>query len=435
MFPKIKELLNNKDILILGFGKEGRSTLNFLKKHISYKSLTVADKNLIDEDVLSDVNVLFGEHYMQSLHSYDVIIKSPGIVYDNPSTSLIKKTTSQTDLFLQEFRDNTVGITGTKGKSTTTTLIHHVLSSSKNNALLLGNIGIPPLDVAEEMSENKIAVFEMSCHQLEFEYISPRVSVILNLFEDHLDHYKTREKYVKAKENIFLHQSKEDVFIVSEDCDEQIQKAPSHNIITVGTSSKSNYCVNGKTINGSFNIPEGISLIGEHNDYNIAVAYAVAKLFDVSDDDFLKALKTYKSLPHRLEYVDTKYGVEYYDDSISTIPQTTIQAINSLKNVETVIIGGMDRGIDYTELTDFLHSNPVKNVILLPNTGKRIGETLEKNKVNFISVNNLPEAVLKAKELTKEGGRCVLSPAAASYGFYKNFEERGDVFKKLVKNL
>jgi len=167
----------------------------------------------------------------------------------------------------------------------------------------------------------------------------------------------------------------------------------------------------------------------------MGVYYAVAKLFDVSDDDFLKALKTYKSLPHRLEYVDTKYGVEYYDDSISTIPQTTIQAINSLKNVETVIIGGMDRGIDYTELTDFLHSNPVKNVILLPNTGKRIGETLEKNKVNFISVNNLPEAVLKAKELTKEGGRCVLSPAAASYGFYKNFEERGDVFKKLVKNL
>ena len=435
MFPKIKEFLNNKDILILGFGKEGRSTLNFVKKHIKYKNLTVADKNLIESHDLSDVNVLFGEHYMRTLDTYDVIIKSPGIVYENQSLSVIEKTTSQTDLFLREFRDFTVGITGTKGKSTTTTLIHHVLSSSKGNSLLLGNIGIPPLDVAEEMTDSKVAVFEMSCHQLEYEKISPKVSVILNLFEDHLDHYGTREKYISAKENIFLHQSQKDILVISDTCTDQIKRAPSLNVITVGTEINSNFSVRNNSINDTFIIPENISLIGEHNAFNIAVAYAVTKLFDVSDEDFSFALKTYKSLPHRLEYIDTKYEVEYYDDSISTIPQTTIQAIKSLKNVETVIIGGMDRGIDYTELTDFLQSHFVKNIILLPDTGNRIGAVLSLKKVAFVFANDLSEAVQKAKELTSPGGKCVLSPAAASYGFYKNFEERGDVFKKLVKNL
>lgn len=435
MFPKIKELLYDKNILILGFGKEGKSTLKFIKKHICYKSLTVADRNVVEENDLTSVNVIFGEHYMSSLDSYDVIIKSPGIVYNDVSSSIINKTTSQTDLFLREFRDNTVGITGTKGKSTTTTLIHHILDASQNNSVLLGNIGIPPLDVAEQMTDGKIAVFEMSCHQLEYENISPKISVIINLFEDHLDHYGTREKYVNAKENIFLHQREEDTLVISSECTEQIKKAPSKKIITVGTDDGSDYCVKNGCINEKINLPEKISLIGEHNFFNIAVAYAVGKIFNVSDEDFLCALKTYKSLPHRLEYVGTKYGVEYYDDSISTIPQTTIQAIKSLKNVGSVIIGGMDRGIDYTELTDFLKTHSVKNVILIPNTGKRIGEMLRQNNVDFVVAEDLPDAVLKAKELSLPGEKCVLSPAAASYGFYKNFEERGDVFKKLVESL
>lgn len=434
MFQKIRSKLDNKNILILGLGKEGKSTLFFVKKYIDYKSLTVADKNIVSDVDFNGINVIFGQHYMDTLDSYDVIIKSPGIVYDDVDKSIFDKTTSQTDLFMLEFSNQTVGITGTKGKSTTTTLIHHILVSAGKNAVILGNIGVPPLSVVEKIQSDTIAVFEMSCHQLEFANISPRVAVVLNLFEDHLDHYKTRDKYVKAKENIFLNQNADDLFIVFDECQEQISKAISK-VITVGKQDNSDYCVLDRVINKKYVIPKDISLIGEHNYFNIAISYVVAKIFGVNDDDINNALRTYNPLPHRLEFVAKKNNVDYYDDSISTIPQTTIQAIKSLGRVNTIILGGMDRGIDYSDLIDFLCSNPVKNIVLLPNTGERIGKDLIKNGLNPIFCQDLAEAVSVAYKVTEPGGQCVLSPAAASYGFFKNFEERGDCFKKLVLNL
>ena len=434
MYPKIKKLLNGKNILILGLGKEGRSTLNFIKNHIDYKALTVADKNIVSDDIPSGVNCLFGEHYMDTLNTYDVIIKSPGIVYKNVDISVINKTVSQTTLFLLEFAGATIGITGTKGKSTTTTLIYHILKENSVNAVLAGNIGIPPLDAIASMSKSSVAVFEMSCHQLEFEKISPHISVILNLYEDHLDHYGNRDKYIKAKENIYLHQSENDYFIVNSSCTEQINKAVSK-VLTVGTLPKADYYIAGAKINEEYTIPSGISLIGTHNHYNIAVAYAVCQLFGIKDKGFSSAVKTYNTLPHRLELFATKNGVQYFDDSISTVPETTIQAIKSIKNLKTVIIGGMDRGIDYTPLIDFFVESPTENIILLPDTGHRIGEELKKNGISFEFANNLEEAVSIASKVTTSGSACVLSPAAASYGFFRNFEERGDKFKELVNKL
>ncbi len=419
MFDKITEMLDNKSILILGFGKEGRSTLSFIRDFVEPKKVTVADRNEIS-DKLDGVEMKCGENYLSSLDEYDVIIKSPGIVFADRSSEIIKKTTSQTDLFLRQFSDNTIGITGTKGKSTTTTLIYHILKKSGIDAVLTGNIGIPPLDSAREMKKDSVAVFEMSCHQLEFEHISPRVAVVLNLFEDHLDHYGTREKYIEAKENIFLHQSKDDVLVISPDCKEQIKKAPSR-VIEAGKIDIA--------------IPTGISLIGQHNLYNISVARLVTSLFEVDDVSFTEALKSYQSLPHRLEFVATKNGVDYYDDSISTVCQTTIQAVNSIPEVSTVIIGGMDRGIDYTELVDFFAKNPIDNIILTYDSGRRIAELLSQKGVLFTFAENLENAVLLADKLTRRGGACVLSPAAASYGYFKNFEERGDVFKALVNKL
>lgn len=422
MFEKIKECLDAKRILILGFGKEGRSTLSFINDHIEPLSITVADKNPINDPLPDGVALKCGDDYMLGLDAYDVIIKSPGITFADQQQSVIAKTTSQTDLFLKEFRKQTIGITGTKGKSTTTTLIYHILKNSGLDAVLTGNIGIPPLDSARLMKADSVAVFEMSCHQLEFQRVSPRIAVLLNLFEDHLDHYGTREKYVEAKEHIFLHQQKDDCLVISADCIEQTEKAVSK-VISVDKATVKEPPV------------DGISLVGNHNNYNIEVAKKVTELFDVSFEDFCSALKTYTPLPHRLEYVATKNGVEYYDDSISTVCQTTIQAVVSLKGVETVIVGGMDRGIDYTELADFFKENPLKNIILAYESGKRIAKMLEERKVSYIMADDLEEAVRLAAEHTSEGKRCVLSPAAASYGYFKNFEERGDVFKALVNKL
>ncbi|MBE6700995.1 MAG: UDP-N-acetylmuramoyl-L-alanine--D-glutamate ligase [Ruminococcaceae bacterium] len=437
MFDKIKKFLDKKNVLILGFGREGRSTLDFLTKYVDCKKITVADKNDLSHLLKEGIEGVFGENYMENLDSYDVIIKSPGIVYENVSPSVIEKTTSQTHLFLMEFRDNTIGITGTKGKSTTTTLIYHILKNSGVDAILTGNIGIPPLDSAPLMKEGSVAVFEMSCHQLEFENISPRRAVILNLFEDHLDHYKTRNNYVKAKENIFLNQDKEDTLFISSDCLEQIEKSPSK-VITLGKEN-ADFTYKDETVvshNGKISIPlDSISLVGEHNLYNVMTAFAVTSDFGVDEKSFISALLTYKSLPHRLEFVATKNGVNYYDDSISTVCQTTIQAIESLKNVTTVLVGGMDRGIDYSELIEYFEKNKIQNIILMYESGKRIaGELLEKNIKHFL-VSDLEEAVKLASDLTGEGNTCVLSPAAASYGYFKNFEERGEKFSELVKKL
>ncbi len=425
MFEKIKEKLDSKDILILGMGREGRSTLSFIKRHIAYRSLTLADRNKLS-DIDTDIPFVYGEHYMDNLDNYDVIIKSPGIKYDFQCEKIKKKTLSQTDLFLLEFASQTIGITGTKGKSTTTTLIHHILSNCGFDSILTGNIGIPPLDSAEKMTDTSIAVFEMSCHQLQYATLSPHISVLLNLFEDHLDYYGTREKYIEAKENIFLNQRESDFLIVSDDCIEQISKAPSK-VITVGYDD----IKNGK-INGELSLEGKTSLIGVHNLYNASVAYAVSKLFYISTENFLSAIKTYKPLPHRLEYFCTKNGVDYYDDSISTVGETTIQAIKAIKNVGTVIIGGMDRGIDYSDLVTFLKNSFVENIILIQESGKRISEYLTAEKVNFIYINDFYDAVKTAVKITKNGQACVLSPAAASYGYFKNFEERGDKFKELV---
>ena len=422
MFPNIKKALDNKNILILGFGKEGRSTLSFVNDFISPRSVTVADMNDVSHALPDGVGCRCGSSYMDNLESYDVIIKSPGIVYADQSDDILNKTTAQTDLFLKEYAAQTIGITGTKGKSTTTSLIYHVLKNSGKEAVLAGNIGIPPLDAARQMTNTSVAVFEMSCHQLEFQRVSPHIAVVLNLFEDHLDHYITREKYISAKENIFLHQCSEDVLVISDECDEQIGKAVSE-VIPVGRIP-------------TFDIPKNsISLFGEHNYYNISVAKTVTDMFDVSHADFISALKSFRPLPHRLEYVGTKNGVDYYDDSISTVCQTTIQAITSLENADTVLIGGMDRGIDYTELADFLSAHHVPNVILMYESGIRIGKMLDERNVAYILVDDLQEAVTMAGELTQKGKKCVMSPAAASYGYFKNFEERGDVFKALVNKL
>lgn len=422
MFDKIKSILGNKKILILGFGKEGKSTLSFILDFISVREITVADANDVSLQLPDGVKCKCGNGYISGLDEYDVIIKSPGIVLNEEAKKYLGKITSQTDLFLKEFRDFTIGITGTKGKSTTTTLIHHVLETAGKDAVLTGNIGIPPLDSARKMKENSIAVFEMSCHQLEYQLVSPHIALVLNLFEDHLDHYGTREKYVEAKENIFLHQNKNDVLIINEDCREQIKKAPS-TVITVGERD-------------FFEIPKkDISLVGEHNYYNIRSARLITDIFGVSDEDFIKGLITYKPLPHRLQYVATKNGVEYYDDSISTVCQTTIQAINALENVETVIIGGMDRGIDYTELADFLKVHTLKNIILIHESGDRIAGLLDERGVSYKKADDLKSAVELSAKVTSSGAKCVMSPAAASYGYFKNFEERGDVFQTIVNNL
>ncbi len=435
MLDKIYEKLNGKKVLLLGFGREGKATYRLIRRKLDMP-LTIADKNPVDMRELTGVTVISGEDYQKTLKDYDVIIKSPGIVLEDKSPEILEKVTSQTELFISVFRNQVVGITGTKGKSTTTTLIYHIIKSVHENTLLMGNIGIPAFDQADKINEDTVIVYELSCHQLEYINVSPKVSVFLNLFEEHLDHYGTFENYKKAKENIAKYQSEEDVLI----CNElNIPEGVKSNLIKASFDGVSDVYAKDNSVflkGEELEIPvDEIKLKGRHNLYNIAVAFAVCSEMGVSKEDFIKALKSYETLPHRLQNIGTFNGITFYNDSISTIGETAIQAIKSLKKVGTLLLGGMDRGVDYTLLADFLIDADVKNIVLMPDTSKRLFKLFEERKINknIVFAKDLEEAVKISKEITNKGEICLLSPAAASYGFFRDFEERGEYFVKYVK--
>ncbi len=387
--------LNNKKILIWGYGREGKSTERFLKSHCP-----------------SSVYEIF-EGYVEDIEfdNYDLVIKSPGIhtSVDN------EKLTSQTELFLSQFRGQTVGITGTKGKSTTSSLLYSTLVSHYGkNVLLVGNIGYPCLDYYDDIDDQTIIVFELSCHQLYKCRYSPHIAVILNLFEDHLDYYGTRENYFRAKANITRHQNGNDYYFHGS------------SVPYVSTEAKIRL------------LPEvtqkkyDIKLLGIHNQYNANVVYTIcSELFNMQDEEIRSAFLRFKGLPHRMEFVGIVNGINYYDDSISTIPEAAIQAIQSIENVKSIIIGGMDRNIDYSLLIDHIRSHQDMLYIFAYSSGERIYKELSGLSC-CVLVADLFAAVRTARIHTPKGCACVLSPAAASYGYFKDFEERGDAFKKYV---
>lgn len=442
MLKTIEKYIKDKKVLILGFGREGKSTYHMLEKVGGYKSLTIADLNPIEYKLPESVEILTGENYQKTLNEYDLIMKSPGIVLEQDISNYTCQIASQTELFFHRFREQIVGITGTKGKSTTTTLLYHILKENHKDCILAGNIGIPAFDIAEQVTDKSIICFEMSSHQLEYMTVSPKWAVLMNIHEEHLDHYGTMEKYVAAKENIYRNQQEGDVLVCNVDIlpKEGTCKAK---VISVGYEGSQGELLIHKDFitykDEVYHIPtDAIHLIGQHNYYDIGVAYVYARAFGITPEEFTSALKTYEPLPHRLQYIGTVEGVKYYDDSISTICDTTIQALISLKDTDTVIIGGMDRGIDYRELIEFLSKDAVPNIILMEATGKRIYQEIQaeypefQKKERLLLVNHLQDAVELAKQVTRAGHSCVMSPAAASYGIFKNFEARGEAFSALV---
>lgn len=433
----IKNYTENKSVCILGFGREGKATYNILMKYCSPSRITVADINKID-GLPESVELICGENYQKSLDNFDMVFKSPGIVLEKQPSELKCLITSETQVFFEVYREQIIGITGTKGKSTVTSLIYHILRESGKDCRIAGNIGIPVFDIAESMTDNTVVVCELSCHQLEYMTVSPETAVFLNLFEEHLDHYGTMERYYNAKKNIYLHQHKNDYLFINADIEPDESECKS-NVYTVSSDNSSAYFyVHDEIIHDEYEwhdykIPtDKIKLLGVHNHYNIAVAYIVTMEY-VKEKEFENALCTFNPLAHRLEYVDTVDGVRYYDDSISTACATAIEAVKSVPNAKTVIVGGMDRGIDYTTLVDYLKSTDI-NVICMETSGKRIYDMSE-SAHNFYYVPHLEDAVKLAAEITPSGKSCVMSPASASYGIFKNFEERGDVFKSLVARL
>ena len=451
MIEKLLNYLSDKKILILGFGMEGESTYRFIRRNFPEKNLYIADKNLNllnnRVDLMEDpyVEVSLGEEYLNGIEEYDLIIKAPGISFkDIDITKFKEKITSQLELFLEFAEVYSIGITGTKGKSTTSTLIYKVLLDQGKDVFLLGNIGEPIFNDIEDFTDKTIAVIEISSHALEYVKHSPNLSILLDVYEEHLDHYKNLQEYIKAKFNIAKFQNNNDYFIYNYD-NKLMQeyafcyKENDYAISTLQTpNTKNKVIINGDFIqcNGKdvMDIHEKLNLKGEHNINNIMFIFAMLDILKLDPQKAIETIKDFWPLEHRMEYFANINGVDYYNDSIATIPEATINAIKSIKNINTLIVGGNDRGVNLTELIHFLRQCDVENILCLPKTGEYIYEGLKNSDKNVLFYEKLEDAVIKAKEVTKKNYACILSPAASSYGYFKNFEERGRLYKEYVIN-
>lgn len=432
----------NPEILILGFGKEGQSTYQLLRCCYPEKPIHIADKSDKIKDleiIAADTNLLFhlGESYQAELECFPIIFKSPGVKF-NTSIPPFNQIYSQADLFLEFFGDQTIGVTGTKGKSTTSSLIHHLLEKSGKDSVLLGNIGVPPFDMLENIHRKTTIIYELSAHQLEYVHHSPHIGILLNIFPEHLDYFDSFDDYILAKNNIFRYQKANDLSIVKDEFSTNIRgrklvysnkKLP--NIHAYSDQNKLFFLSEDQyyTIDN-----KQIALKGDHNRLNILAAMLAVSAFGIPNNISFSHLSSFKSLPHRLEFLGRYKGVDYYNDSISTVPESTMAAIHTLQHVKTIILGGYDRGIDYASLVNFIEKSAIKNLLFLGKAGNIMMKLFEKNHSlkNLVKVENMEHAVQYAMENTSIG-ICLLSPAAASYDQFDNFEHRGDEFKKQFK--
>ena len=442
----IIEFLKDKNIVILGYGKQGKANFHYIRKNFPQKKITIADKNEnIDKSEL-DENVEFklGKDYLKDIDKFDLILKAPGVILkDENVSSFENKIITDYELLLKFTKGIKIGITGTKGKSTTSTLIYNMLKDQGKKAFLLGNIGNPIFDFIDNIDENSYCVIEVSSHTLEFAKVSPDISVLLNIFPEHLDHVNSLNDYIKAKFNININSKENSKFIYNgendlmknynykyKDTDIAIFLNP-EKILNV--KNKVYLKNNGIYFNNEFliNSNEPRKIKGEHMLNNIMFVLAISHILNLDINKTAQTIKNTEPLEHRMEYVGKYDGIYFYNDAIATIPIATINCLKTLSDVDTLICGGMNRGINQEELIDFLKNNKLRNIICMPETGNFIYDSL-KNIKNCYKTDKIEEAVKIAKKVTEKEKICVLSPAASSYNSFKSFEEKGKLYKKFV---
>ena len=397
-----------KNVAVLGFGKEGEATKEYLNTNFPELRVDILDQK-------------FNNDYLKNQVNYDILVKTPGI----PKDKIKVPYTTATNMFFSEVKtqgNKIIGVTGSKGKSTTASLIYHMLKEAEKNVFLLGNIGTPMLLVlSQDIKSDAIFVVELSSYQLDDIKFSPNIAVLTNLFPEHMDYHQGIKNYYDAKKNIIKFQQNGDVFVYN-----------AENKKTMGWLKD----IKSKAIPFAKSIPlrdSEIPLMGEHNKDNIKVAISVVKEFGVGDETIKSAIKTFKSLPHRLEFVGEFKGIKFYDDAISTTPESTIMAIEAIKNVGTIFLGGQDRGYNFSQLEKTIKKYKIKNVVLFPNSGQRILKS--RKGFNILNTKSMEEAVKFAFEFTKKGSICLLSCASPSYSLWKNFEEKGDQYKEFIKKI
>ncbi|MEA2056810.1 MAG: UDP-N-acetylmuramoyl-L-alanine--D-glutamate ligase [Patescibacteria group bacterium] len=484
----ISRLLTKK-ILILGLAKEGWSSYQFLRKNLPEKIIGLADQktqpdlekkwqDTINTD--SNLKLHLGPDHLDSLTEYNLILKTPGIpstlkpiknaingrVELSSNLELMLKIVSNwqeqekksLDVKLKKAPDTlfepiTIGVTGTKGKSTTASIIHHVLKSAGLDSVLVGNIGTPALDRINQITSKTKLVIEMSSHQLADLKLSPDIAVIQRITSEHLDYYQNQQEYVNSKKAITMYQKVNQYVIYDHEwpTTQQIANLSSGHHLNFSLEEKNDSLVYSKNNELVFRDKKGLKeaiiatsevpLLGEHNLVNTMPSILIAKMFGLANKQIQQAISTFKPLPHRLELVTKKNGVEYYNDSMATMPDAAMSALLVFANQPIILLaGGHERNQDFVPLANSIVKHNVKSLILFPPTGERIWQEVEKilreqestKPIDHHLVSNMDEAITIAANSAVTEDIVLLSPGAASFGCFANYQDRGEQFRRAV---
>ncbi len=412
---KFDQLQKAKRGLIYGYGKEGAVAHKFIAKKFPALRIDIYDENI--QKFNRKPNFLL----------FDVFVVSPGVSLNKLRGISKKKITSVTDLFFDNISDalrrKVIGVTGTKGKSTTAKFTVEMLTYAGYHSAIGGNFGVPLLRLFDdfEKGEYDYIVVELSSYQLENLRVSPGIALFLNLSPDHLDRHRTLGQYGRAKKNIFRHQKPGDVLIIPK---KWRDIGEGHGAILSPPAPANLF-------------PRGSIFRASHFLDNFGVIIALASYLHIPKIVIYKTAKVFKGLPHRLEFIAEKRGVRFYDDAISTNPVSTMAGIIFLeKDVGSIILGGQDRKQNFKPLIKKLDDLGVYIIVLHSETAQKILKTAAALGYRLINESKtLKKAVLMAASVTPQGKICLLSTAAPSYDNFKNYEEKGKVFQKAVKRL
>ncbi len=433
--------LNNKKIALLGLGVENYAMLKFLFSKVKGAQFTVCDKRSKEglgdkyKELKKKINWVLGPAFNKKLYQHDILFRSPGWPLDCPGIqeALKKKKTivySPIRLFFDLCPTrNIIGVTGTKGKGTTASLVYEIIRQAGKRVWLGGNIGIAPFEFIRKIKENDWVVLELSSFQLEDLETSPRIAVITNFYREHLapadpnnpNFHRSLLKYRNAKLNILKWQKAGDLAVLNRRFGSALGRKKNKGHTLYFTKSA---------------LPSGLP--GEHNRENIAAAETVARLMNIKPATTAKAVANFKGLEHRLEPVKEVRGVMYYNDSFATTPESAIIGIKAFKPPIVLLAGGADKGASFKGLAEEIKKR-VKFVVLFKGAATpRLEKELRRAgypKAQMKTVGDISKAVALARKKIGKEGTVLMSPACASFGMFKNYKERGLLFKREVKKL
>lgn len=426
-------------VAIAGYGVEGEASYHYwLDKSAD---ITIFDGNDVpSRPIPAGAKAHLGKDVFNQLSGFDLVVRTASLRPDAIQTD--GKIWSATNEFFANCSAPIIGVTGTKGKGTTCSLIAEILRAAGKTVHLVGNIGVPALDVLPIITKDDIVVFELSSFQLWDLEKSPQTAVVLMIEPDHMDVHASMDEYITAKANVAKFQDKEDTIIyhpnnqLSYKVARQSPARQKQYMQASGAHIEAEQIVIGDVLIAK---TEEVSLVGGHNLENVCAAITAAWEYTQNVEAIQYALKNFKGLPHRLEYVRELNGVRYYNDSYSSAPGATIAAIRAFSQPEVLMCGGFDRGLEYTELAAAVAAQQnVKKVLLIGQTGQRIADALSNAGFEAYEVlpeQNLSEIVARARSACSKGDVVVFSPGCASFDMFQNFQDRGERFKQIVEEL